>query len=92
MSDYEDPIVKNLRSTGRFSPDASDDEIWESYVTHAVPLFSRDQRKLAIEHIDSYLGGDNAEKVLHVSRDSAKLLQKRRDLIAADAMLWRAGR
>jgi hypothetical protein len=85
----DDVVIKELRHSGLFSPDASDDEVWAQYRDHQFSLLTRQGRKSDLDWVDNQL---DAEKVLKATREDAKLVQRRRELKNIDEALWRANR
>ena len=83
----DDPIVAELRKAAIYSPDASDDEIWNEYRDRTFVARTRPERQAAIRWMDDLLDGER-----NVTKSVAKIFQRRRELVEADLELWRANR
>lgn len=88
-SKWNDPVIENLRKQGAVYPGtATDEEIWNDYTHKVIPMLDRAQRKQAIAYIDRLVDEGGSQ----ITRQTASLLRKRRDLTDMDDAMYRSNR
>ena len=79
-----DRIMDELEA---FMPDADDDTKWDEYRRHYVTLGPA-ARLSVLQHVDeTHLDGR-----MHITKEFASLVQRRRELVALHSQLRRSGR